>query len=436
MKRVVVVGIPLNVISTYALLESGWKTVLGNAEQSGLFLKKLKLPLKISERAWWLKVSLLKAKSTPLGVFQSVFEMGSTEHGEMSMPAETPEAPEAPEMPLPPVSSLPAMPVLTQLKPVIDAAVKTAEERDAEWPEPSSSKPDGGDQETELKYPEGLTVNEAMELERAAKRQRMTPSEVANEGIPDTDLVLKMMRLCQSSLEYTARQSKALQEVQTQLGETASLAFHSESCMRYALSAINQCAGHVKGVHWQLTGGRSAEHTSCKSLLQNIASATGKMEKAMGKLVESIDKQNTQAAERDKQFGDVLLALQGQVADAFARGSGTNPAPSGTPVTPMGGTPMGGAPMGMSASAMRTAAAAFPPQAPGATVGAMGTSYVPPPPAPAPAVPVRNNIFLQVRSPDGHVVQRAASPTRYVDEGLRSNPSYLWCDDQCFRRLL
>ena len=59
MKRVVVVGIPLNVISTYALLETGWKTVLGNAEESGLFLKKLKLPLKISEKAWWLKVSLL-----------------------------------------------------------------------------------------------------------------------------------------------------------------------------------------------------------------------------------------------------------------------------------------------------------------------------------------------------------------------------------------
>ena len=68
MKRVVVVGIPLNVISTYALLETGWKTILGNAEESfffgnaeesGLFLKKLKLPLKISERAWWLKVSLL-----------------------------------------------------------------------------------------------------------------------------------------------------------------------------------------------------------------------------------------------------------------------------------------------------------------------------------------------------------------------------------------
>ena len=59
MKRVVVVGIPLNVISTYALLETGWKTVLGNAEESGLFLRKLKFPLKISERTWWLKVSLL-----------------------------------------------------------------------------------------------------------------------------------------------------------------------------------------------------------------------------------------------------------------------------------------------------------------------------------------------------------------------------------------
>ena len=45
-------------ISTYALLETGWKTVLGNAEQSGLFHGKTKFPLKISERAWWLKVTL------------------------------------------------------------------------------------------------------------------------------------------------------------------------------------------------------------------------------------------------------------------------------------------------------------------------------------------------------------------------------------------
>ena len=62
MKRVVVVEIPLNVISTYALLETGWKTVLGNAEQSGLFHGKTKFPLKISDRAWWLKVTLPKRK--------------------------------------------------------------------------------------------------------------------------------------------------------------------------------------------------------------------------------------------------------------------------------------------------------------------------------------------------------------------------------------
>ena len=58
MKRVVIVGIPLNVISTYALLETGWKTVLGNAEQSGLLHGKTKFPLKISDRDWWLKVTL------------------------------------------------------------------------------------------------------------------------------------------------------------------------------------------------------------------------------------------------------------------------------------------------------------------------------------------------------------------------------------------
>ena len=37
MKKVVVAGIPLNVISTYDLLETGRKTVLGNADDNGLF---------------------------------------------------------------------------------------------------------------------------------------------------------------------------------------------------------------------------------------------------------------------------------------------------------------------------------------------------------------------------------------------------------------
>eukprot|EP00435_Cladocopium_sp_Y103_P002617 s4380_g1.t1 len=155
------------------------------------------------------------------------WKMGSAEHGEM--PSETPGAPETP---MTPVAALPAMPVLTPLAPVIDASVAAAEAKEAEAPEPSPAKPDAEDQETEGKFPESLTVNEALETERDSKRQRMTPSEVAAEGMPDAELTLKMLRLCQSSLEYTARQSQALRAVQEQLGETASLAFHSESCMR------------------------------------------------------------------------------------------------------------------------------------------------------------------------------------------------------------
>eukprot|EP00435_Cladocopium_sp_Y103_P009584 s2757_g2.t1 len=166
---------------------------------------------------------------------------------------------------------------------------------------------------------------------------------------------------------------------------------------------------------WQLTGGRSAEHVSCKSLLQQLATNTGKLNTSMAKLVENLEKQGVQAAERDKQFSDVLLALQGQIADAYARGSGPGTAPAGTPMTPVGVASVGMGSVGAAASA-------FPPPAPvlpcGATVGSMGGSYVPPPPtspapAPAPAsVPVRNPIVLQVRQPDGSVVQRQASPTR------------------------
>ena len=72
----------MNVISTYALLETGWKTVLGNAEESGLFLKKLKLPLKISERAWWLKVSLLsKHKSGVKGSGPAPMDLSTVNTG-------------------------------------------------------------------------------------------------------------------------------------------------------------------------------------------------------------------------------------------------------------------------------------------------------------------------------------------------------------------
>ena len=61
-KQVVIAGIPLNVISPHTLLETGWETVSGKAEQSGLFHGKTKFPLKISDRGWWLKVTLPKRK--------------------------------------------------------------------------------------------------------------------------------------------------------------------------------------------------------------------------------------------------------------------------------------------------------------------------------------------------------------------------------------
>ena len=63
-------------------METGWKTVLGNAEESGLFLKKLKLPLKISERAWWLKVSLLsKHKSGVKGSGPAPMDLSTVNTG-------------------------------------------------------------------------------------------------------------------------------------------------------------------------------------------------------------------------------------------------------------------------------------------------------------------------------------------------------------------
>ena len=60
MKKVVVAGIDLNVISCYALMEQGWKSTLGGANDSFLEYGKLKFPLTLSERSWWLTVSIPK----------------------------------------------------------------------------------------------------------------------------------------------------------------------------------------------------------------------------------------------------------------------------------------------------------------------------------------------------------------------------------------
>eukprot|EP00435_Cladocopium_sp_Y103_P070429 s334_g35.t1 len=177
--------------------------------------------------------------------------MGSAADGEM--PSET--VVETPVAPLAPVAAL------TPLAPVIAAAAAP------EATEPSSSKPETEQQEAEGKHGTDETP-EALETEREAKRPRheMTQAEVEAEGMSDHDVTMQVLRLCQSSLEYTARQAQALKAVQEQLGETASLAYHSESCQRYALAAINQSAGHIKGMAWQLGGSRHEEKVSCKSL--------------------------------------------------------------------------------------------------------------------------------------------------------------------------
>ena len=39
----------------------GWETRLGTLKVSGLYHKKVKFPLKISDRAWWLEVQVLKS---------------------------------------------------------------------------------------------------------------------------------------------------------------------------------------------------------------------------------------------------------------------------------------------------------------------------------------------------------------------------------------
>ena len=60
MRKVVICALDLNVLSSYSLHEQGWATRLGTLKVSGLYHKKVKFPLKISDRAWWLEVLVLK----------------------------------------------------------------------------------------------------------------------------------------------------------------------------------------------------------------------------------------------------------------------------------------------------------------------------------------------------------------------------------------
>ena len=60
MRKVVICALDINVLSSYALHEQGWETRLGTLKVSGLYHKKVKFPLKIADRAWWLEVQILK----------------------------------------------------------------------------------------------------------------------------------------------------------------------------------------------------------------------------------------------------------------------------------------------------------------------------------------------------------------------------------------
>ena len=61
MRKVVICALDINVLSSYSLHEQGWETRLGTLKVSGLYHKKVKFPLKIADRAWWLEVQVLKS---------------------------------------------------------------------------------------------------------------------------------------------------------------------------------------------------------------------------------------------------------------------------------------------------------------------------------------------------------------------------------------
>ena len=52
----VICALDINILSSYSLHEQGSETRLGTLKVSGLYRKKVKFPLKISDRAWWLEV--------------------------------------------------------------------------------------------------------------------------------------------------------------------------------------------------------------------------------------------------------------------------------------------------------------------------------------------------------------------------------------------
>eukprot|EP00435_Cladocopium_sp_Y103_P001176 s3298_g1.t1 len=316
--------------------------------------------------------------------------MGSSAEG--AMPAET-----VAEMPVAatvlgaamPEGSAPAAPEATVLTGAAEEAKK------------DEMHPETGKDAEKRGQVEEIADESDPEVRRAAKRARQ--EEIEEEGMTDREVILKCLRY----VEYTARQAEALKHCQQQLGEIGSAAYHGESCQRYALAAVNSAAGHMKALTWQMTGSRNEEKVSCKSLIQQLLTNSTKTVGLLSKLTESLNKQAEQSAEQSKHFHEMLLAIQGQMADHFARG-----AASATPITPTtGAAPVfppaapampgyaasvtGGSPVGVGIGGYGG------PQAMPATVPAAFPAPAPPPPtAPAPS---RSPITLQLRQNDGTI---------------------------------
>ena len=62
LRKIVICAWDINVLRSYSLHEQEWKTRLGTLKVSGLYYEKGKFPLKISDRAWWLEVQILKSQ--------------------------------------------------------------------------------------------------------------------------------------------------------------------------------------------------------------------------------------------------------------------------------------------------------------------------------------------------------------------------------------
>eukprot|EP00435_Cladocopium_sp_Y103_P030642 s3778_g7.t1 len=293
--------------------------------------------------------------------------------------------------------------------------------------EPSESRP-----ETVKKTEEDIPEENDPEKIRAAKKARI--AEIEEEGMDDHEVILQCLRYVQSSLEYTARQAEALKKCQEQLGEIGSTAYHGESCQRYSLAAVTAAAGNVKALTWQMTGSRQEEKVSCKPLIQQLLTNSGKTVGLLSKMEEAMKKQAEQMQEQHKQFSEVLLQIQGQIADHFARGAtpvtpNTASAPVFPPSAPAFETPVTGvSPVGVGLGSYGA-----PPPMQATVPGSFPTPAPPPPSSPAPS---RSPITLQLRQNDGTILQRLASPTPYRDESLRNNANYVFCDDRTYRRLV